>query len=89
MVARVPLIATKPLPWGEPKFAPCIVKTVPTGPEGGEMLEILGELRTVKANGLLCVLAVTTTDALEAPTGTGTTMVVSVHNVGIPATLPN
>jgi len=41
-VAVVPLKVTLPLPWVEPKFAPVMVTEVPTGPDVGLRLAMLG-----------------------------------------------
>jgi hypothetical protein len=40
--AEVPLSETVLLPWLAPKFVPVIVTALPTTPEAGEILEIVG-----------------------------------------------
>ncbi len=59
-----------------------MVTEVPTGPEVGERLFILGV--TVKVTPLLaCPLTVTTTGPVVAATGTGTAMLVALQLVGV------
>jgi hypothetical protein len=80
-VAVVPLNVTVLLPWVEPKFSPAIVTDVPTDPEVGVMLEMLGE--TVNVTVLLDrPLTVRATGPLVAPGGTGTTIDVALHAKG-------
>ena len=50
-VALVPLNVTVLVPWVDPKFVPVIVTDVPTGPEVGDRLVMLGA--TVKETPLL------------------------------------
>jgi hypothetical protein len=77
-LVRVPMVG--------PKFAPFMVTTVPTGPEVGLMLLITGGGVTVKGTPLLATPpTVTTTLPVVAPVGTGSTMLVALHVVGIPA----
>jgi hypothetical protein len=70
-------------PVGEgPKFTPEIVTDVPTRPELGKTLVMLGV--TVKATALLSTpLTVSATFPVLAPGGTGTTMVVLLQLVGV------
>ena len=64
-----------------------MVTEVPTAPEVGLRLEILGaEAFTVKLIPLLAAQpTVTTTFPLVAPAGTGTTMLVALQFVGVAA----
>src|SRR5712664_580936 len=69
-----------------PKFVPLIVTTVPTGPEVGFRLVILGGGVTVKGRPLLGTPpTVTTTLPVVAPTGTFTSMLVALQVLAIPA----
>ena len=52
-VAAVPLNVTVLVPCDAPKFVPVIVTEVPTGPEVGLRLVMLGGVVTVKATPLL------------------------------------
>ena len=47
VVAGVPLNVTVLLPWLAPKFVPAIVTNVPTGPDAGLTLVIVGGVVTV------------------------------------------
>jgi hypothetical protein len=86
----IPLNVTVLVPCGEPKFVPVIVTEVPTVPDVGERLVMLGVGSTVKLVGLLSTpLACTTTFPVVAPVGTGTTMLVSLQLVGVPAFVLN
>jgi hypothetical protein len=86
--AATPPMVTEPLPRLAPKFVPVIVTDVPTGPEAGVRLAILGG--TVNATALLELPpTVTMTDPLLAPVGTGTTMDVMLQLVGVADTPPN
>lgn len=71
----------------DPKFAPLTVKVAPTGPCVRLRLEMLGPgIVTVKSTPLLAVPnTVTTTLPVVAPFGTGTTMLVALQLVGVPA----
>ena len=61
---------------------PLIVTEVATGPEAGERLSIFG--LTVKAIPLLVVpFTVTTTGPVVAADGTGATILVALHDVGV------
>ena len=64
---------------------PAIVTDVPTGPEAGVRLVMVGGVVTVKLMPLLATPpAVTTTLPVVAPVGTGTVMLVALHAVGVP-----
>jgi hypothetical protein len=83
-VAVVPLNLT--VPWLEPKFVPVIVTDVPTAPDVGERLVMLGAATTVNADPLLPTPpAVTTTLPVVAPIGTGATIEVALQLVGVAA----
>jgi len=65
-----------------PKLVPVIVTEVPTGPDVGERLAMLGA--TLKGTPLLAKpLTVTTTLPVDAPLGTVTTMLAALQLVGI------
>ncbi len=82
--AVVPLNVTALVPCEVPKFAPAIVTDVPTVPEFGAKLVMLGGTRTVKLTPLLDTPAtVTTTLPVVALVGTGTAMPVALQLVGI------
>jgi hypothetical protein len=84
-VAAMPLNVTALVPCVAPKFAPVIVIGIPTGPDAGFRLVMLGGTATVKFEPLLVTLpTVTTTLPVVAPAGTGTVMLVAVHAVGVP-----
>lgn len=82
----VPLNVTTLVPCVAPKFVPVIVTEVPTSPELGLRVLMLGaEEVTVKLTPLLAAPpTVTTTFPVVAPVGTGTTMLVALQLVGIP-----
>src|SRR5215471_16762252 len=88
-VPAVPLNVTVLVPCVEPKFVPVTVTDVPTGPDAGLTLLIEGavpEPLTAKLIPLLGVPpTVTTTFPVVAPVGTGTTMLVALQLVGVPA----
>ncbi len=85
-VAAVPLKVTVLVPWLDPKFVPVIVTEVPTTPEVGDRLLIDGGGITVKDPPLLeYIPTVTRTFPVVAPTGTGTTIEVSLQFVGVAA----
>jgi len=88
-VATVPLNVTVLLPCVDPKLVPVTVTAVPTGPELGLRLEIVGAAAiTVKPSPLLaCPPTVTTTLPEVAPAGTGATMLDALQFVGV-ATVP-
>jgi hypothetical protein len=69
----------------EPKFAPVIVTDVPTGPDVGERLLMLGAgIVTVKLTPLLaCPPTVTTTLPVVAPVGTAATILVALQFAGV------
>src|SRR5438445_937639 len=89
--AGAPLNVTVLVPCVAPKLVPEIVTKLPTGPEGGLMLVMLGGGSvTVKATAKLAPpFTVTTTYPVVAPAGTGAIMLVSLQNVGVAATPPN
>ena len=77
------------VPCVAPKFAPTIVTDVPTAPEVGLKLLMLGAdvVLTVKLTPLLATPpTVTTTFPVVAPVGTGATMLVALQLVGVAAT---
>jgi hypothetical protein len=91
--ACTPPNVTVLVPRVAPKFAPVIVTGVPTTPELGLKLVILGAalvVVTVKLAPLLAwPLTVTTTLLFTAPAGTGATMLVPLQPVGAASTPPN
>src|SRR5437660_6650605 len=84
-VAAVPLNFTVLVPCVAPQFAPVIVTDVPTNPDVGFRLVMLGAgTVTVKLTPLLATPpTVTTTFPVVAPVGTGTTMLVALQLVGV------
>ena len=79
-VAAVPLKVTVLVPCDAPKFVPETVTEVPTGPEFGFRLVMLGGVATVKTTPLLGTPPTfTTTFPVVAPAGTGAVMLVSVQ----------
>jgi hypothetical protein len=87
-VVAVPLNVTVLVPWDAPKFVPVIVTELPTGPEVGLKLVMLGAASTVKLIPLLATPdTATTTLPVVAPAGTGATMLVALQLVGV-ATVP-
>jgi len=84
-VAGIPLNETVLVPCVAPKPDPVILTRAPIAPELGLRLEMFGT--TEKATGLLAWLP-TPTRILpdEAPTGTGTTIVVAFQFVGVAGT---
>jgi len=88
-VAAVPLNFTVLVPCVAPKFVPAIITDVPTNPDVGFRLVMLGpELAavTVKLTPLLATPpTVTTTFPVVAPAGIGTTMLVALQLVGVAA----
>lgn len=81
-VAVVPLNLTVLLPCVLPKFDPAIVTEVPTAPDVGDRLLMLGVPRTVKDFPLLPLPdTVTTTLPVVAPEGTMATMLVALQLV--------
>src|SRR5438552_1573566 len=84
-VAVVPLNFTVLVPCVAPKLVPAIVIDVPTAPLFGVSNVTSGVANTVNAAPLLATpLTVTTTLPVVAPAGTGTTMLVADHEVGVP-----
>jgi len=89
-VARVPLNVTALAPCVAPKFVPAIVTAVPTGPDGGVSVAMLGGGGKVTAKltpVLAAPLTVTTTFPVVAPLGTGALILVVLQLVGV-ATVP-
>ena len=83
-VAVVPLKVTVLVPCVVPNVVPLIVTEVPVGPEVGERLVMNGV--TVNEIPLLAwLLTVTTTLPVVAAAGTGTTMLLALHVVGVAA----
>src|SRR5207249_3905906 len=84
-VAAVPLNFTLLVPCVAPKFAPAIVTDVPTNPDAGFKLVMLGAgTVTVKLTPLLAAPpTVTTTFPVVAPAGTGATMLVALQLVAV------
>jgi hypothetical protein len=83
-VAAVPLNLIVLLPWVAPKFVPVIVTAVPTVPDVGDKLVMLGVGSTVKLFPLLSTpLACTTTLPVVAPAGTVTWMLLAVQLVAV------
>jgi hypothetical protein len=87
-VAVVPLNFIVLVPCAAPKLVPVIATDVPTGPDAGDKLVMLGVGIKVKLTPLLwSPLSVTTTFPVDAPAGTGTTIDVPLQLVGV-ATVP-
>jgi hypothetical protein len=85
---EIPLNVTVLVPCVEPKLVPLIVTEVPTAAEVGVRLVMLGVGRTVKLTPLLATpLTVTTTLPVAAPVGTGTSIAVLLHAVGVAVVL--
>jgi hypothetical protein len=88
-VAPVPLNVAVLVPCVAPKFAPAIVTDVPTPPDVGFKLVMLGAdtaVVTVKLTPLLATPpTVTTTLPVVAPAGTGATMLIALQLVGTAA----
>jgi hypothetical protein len=86
-VPAVPLNFTVLVPCVAPKFVPVIVTEVATNPEFGLSVVMVGAgIVTVKFAPLLATPpTVTTTFPVVAPVGTGTTMLVALQLVGVPA----
>src|SRR6266481_2190341 len=84
-VAVIPLNFTVLVPCVAPKFAPLIVTEVPTNPEVGLKLVMLGPgTVTVKFMPLLATPpTLTTTFPVVAPAGTSTTTLVALQLVGV------
>ena len=80
--AGIPLKEIELNPWVAPKLDPLIVTSVPTGPDDGVKIEILG--KTVNGTELLAIPAtVTTTLPDVAAEGTVTTILVAFQLVGV------
>ena len=83
-VAAVPLKVTVLLPLVEPKLLPLMVTAVATGPLVGERLVSVGATVTVYVSALLATPpTVTTTLPERRRPGTGTTMLLADHVVGV------
>jgi hypothetical protein len=83
-VAVVPLKLTVLVPWVEPKLLPLIVTDVPTAPEVGARLLILGAGTTVNDTPLLATpFTVTTTFPVVAPLGTVVTIEVALQLLAV------
>jgi hypothetical protein len=83
-VPAVPLNVTVLLPCVEPKLVPVIVTEVPTAPDVGDRLVMLGAATTVKLFPLLAVPdTVTTTLPVVAPVGTVATMLDALQLVAV------
>jgi hypothetical protein len=81
VVAAVPLKVTVPV---VPKLVPVMVTDVPTGPEAGDRLVMLGVGINVKLTPLVArPLIVTTTFPVDAPAGTGTVIDVVLQLAGL------
>ena len=85
-VATIPLNVTVLVPCDAPKLVPLIVTEVPTGPEVGERLVMLGAVTVKFTPALARPPTVTTTLPVVAPRGTGATILVAVQLVGVAAT---
>lgn len=85
VVGETPLNVIVLVPWFAPKFAPVTVTDVPTAPEVGVRMLIVGVGNiTVKLTALLATPAtVTTTFPVVPPLGTGTAMLVELQLVGV------
>src|SRR5258708_36245637 len=83
-VAATPLNATVLVPCVAPKLAPAIVTDVPTNPDVGFKLVMLGAgTVTVKLTPLLAAPpTATTTFPVVAPAGTVAVMLVALHEIG-------
>lgn len=85
-VATVPLKVTVLVPCVAPKLLPAMVTDVPTAPEVGDKLVMLGVGNTVKPTPLLATPeTVTTTFPAVAPVGTGTVIELAPQLVGVVA----
>ena len=89
--AGTPLNVTVLGPCVPPKFVPEIITKLPTGPESGLMLVMLGGGGvTMKFTPLLAtLLTVTTTFPVVAPVGTAATILVAVQLVAVTAVVLN
>jgi hypothetical protein len=89
-VAAAPLNVIVLLPCGDPKPDPVTVTLVLTGPDGGEIVVILGGGITVKLVEADCTPTVTVTVTIPpgAPLGTGTAIAPVFQLVGVPLLLP-
>src|SRR5579884_2838087 len=69
----------------DPKLAPLTVNDVPAGPTVGEIELMLGAGTVNAAVLLLTPPTATTTFPVSAPAGTGTLILVSLHELGVAA----
>jgi hypothetical protein len=85
-VPTVPLNFTVLVPCVAPKFVPAIVTAVPTAPDAGLKVVMLGTAApTEKLTPLLAIPpTATTTFPVVAPLGTATVMLVALQLVGVP-----
>jgi hypothetical protein len=89
VVAVVPLNATVLVPCVDPKLVPVIVTDVPTAPDVGDKLVMLGADTTVNDDPLLATpLTVTTTFPVVAPVGTVATIDVALQLPIVVAVVP-
>ena len=90
VVAAMPLKVTVPFPWLAPKFVPVITTEVPTGPDVGARLMMLGAGTTVNPTPALATPPdeVTTTFPLVAPVGTTAVTPVLLHPLTDVAAMP-
>ncbi len=82
-VAAVPLNVTVLDPWVAPKFVPVIVTEVPTGPDVGLRLLMLGGATPVPLSGIvsgtISMLSGTLTPPVREPTAVGVKLTLIVH----------
>src|SRR5207253_1915167 len=84
--ASASLNVTVLVPCAAPKFVPVIVTEVPPSPEVTDRFVILGAGTTVKLTPLLAARpTAATTFPVVAADGTGTSMLVALQLVGVPA----
>jgi hypothetical protein len=85
-VAGTPLKVIVPVPCGDPKCEPLTVTCVFVGPVAGDKEPITGVGMNVNGEPLLAKPpTVTTTLPVDAPLGTGTTILLTPQLVGVPA----
>ena len=89
-VVSVPLNRTELVPCVAPKFAPVIVTGTPIVADVGDRVVMLGRRPSVNVTPLLGnPPTVTTTGPVVVPTGTGTTILVSLQVVGVAVVVLN
>jgi hypothetical protein len=87
--ALTPLKATVLPPWLAPRLLPVMVTTVPTSPDVGHKLEMVGGVVTAKDMPLLATpFTVTTTFPVLAPLGTTAVTLVVLQLAAMPALTP-